>query len=182
MTGRRLLWCLLLLTGCPRAVEPTVDAGPEVSTVDAGPSDAGPAIDAGRPAMQLEISLIQVDGGVVMAPSGARQVETEAVSAIRLTATVDLADARIRVIDWADRVVPSDDTATHDGGLSYDIAFLEPLKTGRSYQLLLDAQSGLSVTDVTGTTHDDVELLIQVRGDVVPEPGAKPKSKPKKRR
>ena len=57
-----------------------------------------------------------------------------------------------------------------------------PLKTGRGYNLVLDAELGPIVTDDSGGTWNDWELAFRIAGDVQPEPVAGKKPQPKKKK
>jgi hypothetical protein len=93
---------------------------------------------------------------------------------------VRLRDPRVRLFDWTDKVVPSDDRPFEsDAGLDYRIGLLEPLKVGRTYDLVIDAQAGGPLQDLAGGTRNDLHLTLKVRGEIAPEPG---KRTPKKRR
>lgn len=168
---RALIGSVLLLMACPS--KPTA--------VDAGLPDAGPieVVDAGPPAPVVLVPTITatfVDGG-----SGEIKTDGEVDQPKSLTIALPagLSDFRLRVLDWRDQVVASDDELLSDGK-TYLITFVEPLKTGRSYQVLIDAELGPVVTTEAGATVDDFELRFRVAGDVVPDPPA-PGSKKRKR-
>ena len=116
-----------------------------------------------------------------MAAEDAKSLEVDSLRGLTIV-TIALRDYRIRVIDSADQVVPSDDIATElDGGLTYVIAFAQPLRQGKTYALTLEAQAGPQLTDWAGKPWDDVRLSLKVRGQVEPEPGVKLSKKKKKR-
>ncbi len=181
----------LLLIGCPEAsrVAPlNFDAGPLAGVVlGIEPPDAGLWVDAGMVRAALGFSAVGalLDGGFMLieAVEEGAASEVEALRGITITTTA-LRDYRIRVIDGSDQIVPSDETATElDGGLTYTIAFAQPLKPGKRYALTLEAQAGAQFTDVTGRPWDDIRLTLQVRGQPEAETGAsgKPSKKKKKR-
>jgi hypothetical protein len=142
-----------------------------VDAVDAAVSaPVGPGLEAALP-----------DGGFFVV-SVSEPVELPSRLVVRLP--VRLRDGRLRLMDWQDKVVPSDDTLSSDG-LTYEIVPLEPLKSGRSYTVLLDAEVGGAVTDESGATLDDWALTFTVAGELEPDPApAKTASpgKPKRRR
>lgn len=150
-----------------------IDAGaPEV---DAG----APLIDAGPPVpSSLEPTVVASypDGGTVPVTAKA---EVDPAISLTISLPIKLKDFRIRLLDFRDQIVVSDDELQADGR-TYLIALPQPLKTGRTYSLVLDAELGPVVTDDSGGTWNDWELVFQVTGDVQPEPGAA-KKKPRKR-
>lgn len=170
-----------LLFGCPEALRVTPDAGLVLVVVDAGGSsglDAGPVVDGGSSLRYLVAGAL-LDGGAepLIALDEAKIIEVDSLRGLTVT-SVALRDYRIRVIDSADQVVPSDDTATElDGGLTYVIAFSQPLRPGKTYALTLEAQAGPQLTDSSGMPWDDVRLNFQVRGQAEPTPLAKTKKK-----
>ena len=171
------------LCGCPDAPKASLDAGVLI-VVDAGAPglDAGVSVDAGSSLRYLVFGVL-LDGGAepLTAFEEAKSIEVDSLRGLAVT-SVALRDYRIRVIDSADQVVPSDDTATElDGGLSYVIAFTQPLRPGKTYALTFEAQAGSQLTDAAGNPWDDVRLTLKVRGQPEPESGAKLTKKKKKR-
>jgi hypothetical protein len=80
------------------------------------------------------------------------------------------ADLRVRLFDANDLVLESNDVATElDGGLRYELQLLEPLRAGRAYLLVLDAEQGPALLDPRGRPLEDVRLGILVRGDPAAE-------------
>lgn len=170
---------LVVLAGCPaeRSLEAPDAAPPPVS--DAGALEV---VDAGPPApLRLEFAVTaRTDGGEELLTFSEDATEIDPATGFTLTTPVRLKDYRVRLFDWNDRVVPSDDTAElADGGLTYRIELPEPLKTGRRYSLLVDAELAPQIDDEAGRHYDDVRLELKVRGDVVPD---KPAKKSKKSR
>lgn len=170
---------LVVLSGCPteKPVEVPDAAPPPV--IDAGVAEV---VDAGPPApLRLEFAVTaRTDGGEDVLTFGEAATEIDPALGFTLTTPVRLKDYRVRLFDWNDQVVPSDDTAElADGGLTYRIELPEPLKTGRKYSLLVDAELAPEIDDEAGRHYDDVRLELKVRGDVVPDRPAK-KSKKKK--
>jgi hypothetical protein len=146
---------------------------------------AGPA-DAGVPAAaHLTLSLHErlMDGGieaVELQPHNRTPIEP--TRELELSANVPLHNYRIRLFDEADRAMVSDDIAENsDQRLDYRISLHETLKPGHRYTLILDAQSGSSVSDSQGNAQPDQRLELQVNGErEKAAPGRK--SAPKKRR
>lgn len=173
------LGLVLVLMACPaEVVKPViVDAG--AVEVDAGPAavvDAGPP-----PPSSLEPTVVAsfADGGTasVMAKS-----EIDAAKSLTISLPIKLKDFRIRLLDFREQIVVSDDELMADGR-TYVITLPEPLKTGRGYNLVLDAELGPVVSDDSGGTWNDWELPFRIAGDVQPEPVAgKKKPQPKKKK
>src|SRR5215813_12929874 len=128
-TWKSGLWGVALMAvGCPRQQPPVVDAGPPMAVVDAGPV-VPLAID-------LEVALS--DGGTER--HALLGLETPLVSPgqhLVVESNRPLHNARIRILDEADRVLESDDapeeTAT---ALRYRVELLRPLESGHKYAVL----------------------------------------------
>lgn len=175
----RLAVIALAVVGCPKPPPPEVEDASVPAEVDAG-VDAG-AVDAGPEPLRFTLALDLVDAGTLVL-DGLDAGETfEPIAALTLSFPAPLEDVRVRVMDWTDAVVPSDDEQTVDGGFSYRITFTQPLKTGRGYSLLVDAETGDTFRDARGTEHAELRLPFRISGDVQPEPG-KPAKKPKKKK
>lgn len=183
--GRVLVFCGLVfgLAACPEKTgSPVVEDASVI--VDAGVADAGP-IDAGPPAPQhLKLTIASArlaDGGVTSIELVNDAAEIDPLSGLELAIPIRLKDYRLRLLDWTDQVVPSDDSAEPgDAGITYRIELLQPLKTGRAYVLQLDSEFAPVVSDESGRTWEDIRLKLTVRGEVQPEPGKPPKKKKKK--
>jgi hypothetical protein len=154
------------------AVEVVLDAGVVVQVVDAGP-----------PAplrLEFAVSARMDDGGEEVLTFAESATEIDPATGFTLSTPVRLKDYRVRLFDWADQVVPSDDSAElTDGGLVYRIDLPQPLKTGRRYSLVVDAQFAPEIDDEAGRHYDDVRLGLKVRDEVQPE---KPAKKPGKKK
>lgn len=169
-----LVFATTVFMGCPDSSMPDAAVA-----VDAGEVDA--AIDAGPPlplSLEPTVTATARDAGTIELKTGS---ETDDVISLTVSIPVKLKDFRVRLMDWRDQIVPSDDELMADGK-TYVITLLEPLKTGRGYTVKLDAELGPVVTDDTGGVWDDWELAFRISGDVQPEPGAKTKKSPKKKR
>lgn len=171
----RSVWVVLglLLAACPAEL-PKFDAGVALFEID-----AGPPVDAGPPApSSLEPTVIAAfsDGGSTTVTASSA---IDSATALTVSLPIRLKDFRLRLIDHREQVVASDDELMADGR-TYVITLPEPLKTGRGYTLVLDAELGPIVTDDSGGTWNDWELAFRIAGDVQPEPSAK--KNPKKRK
>jgi hypothetical protein len=170
------------LAGCPKpAPETPPDAGSigAAIAIDAGVGiDAG-AVDAGPPIPgELPFTLIatRADGGTEDLRIVEGRAELDPARGFDLAIPVALKDYRVRLMDWADQIVPADEVATAaDGGVAYRIDLLQPLHTGRTYLLQIDAEFGPEITDTAGRTWDDVRVHLAVRGEIEPAPGKAPK-------
>lgn len=162
------------LAGCPGERQPP-DAGPAIVDSGAASVDSGSVVDAGPPGpkdLPLTLTAVRVDGGLEV-------VTTEADSTKHLSAFIaaPLTDYRLRVFDEADKVVPSDDVAHEaDGGIDYQISFVDPLKPGKTYRLMVEAQLGSQLDGFK-----DAEVSFKVRGQSQPEPKSAKPGKKKRR-
>jgi hypothetical protein len=162
----------LVVCGCPEKRAEVIDAG-AVAEVDAG-LDAGEPFDAGPPPPATLDPVVTVgfaDGGVGPLSANA---EVDVPRTLTVAIPLKLKDFRLRLMDWRDQVVVSDDELLADGKTLL-VTPAEPLKTGRSYTLVLDAELGPVVTDESGRTFNDWELGFRVAGEVQPD-----KPEPKK--
>ena len=169
---RALVGSVLLLMACPPKSTEVVDAG----SPDAGAVDV---VDSGPPppvVLVPTITAMLIDGGT---GSVTADGETEQPKSLTIALPAGLNDFRLRVLDWRDQVVASDDELLSDGK-TYVVTFVEPLKTGRNYQVLIDAELGPVVTTESGATVDDFELRFHVAGDVVIEAAPSAKKKPRR--
>ena len=150
----------MLALGAPacRPVErPVADAGPP-----APPPDAGLL-----PPLTLDLEVALPDGG--MERHALLGLETPLVTPGQLL-TVEsnrrLHNARIRVMDDADRALSSDDVLEEGpGGLRYRISLLSPLEPGHGYALLIDPQSGTTLDDGTGRELPEQRLEFRTSGE-----------------
>jgi hypothetical protein len=101
-------------------------------------------------------------------------------SALELRSTLVLRNYRIRLFDEAERAMVSDDSAEESpSGLLYRISLPTPLKTGHKYTLVIDAQTGTSMTDSQGREVPDMRIPFQVSGEKEKPP---PPTKKQRRR
>ena len=171
---------LVVLAGCPSevATKPAIVGAPEV--IHDGGIDGGIPIDAGPPLpSSLEATVVAgyADGGTATVTSKAA---IDPATSLTISLPIKLKDFRIRLIDFREQIVVSDDELMADGK-TLIIATAEPLKSGREYTLVLDSELGPIVTDDSGGTWNDWELVFRISGDVQPEPGAR-KRPPKKKK
>ncbi|MDP1824933.1 MAG: hypothetical protein Q8L48_16875 [Archangium sp.] len=171
------LGLLLVLMACPAEVAKPVIVDAGVVELDAGsPVDAGPP-----PPSSLEPTVVAsfADGGTTALTA---ESQIDAAKALTISLPIKLKDFRIRLLDYREQIVVSDDELMADGR-TYVITLPEPLKTGRGYNLVLDAELGPIVTDDSGGTWNDWELPFRIAGDAQPEPVAgKKKPQPKKKK
>ncbi|WP_338023714.1 hypothetical protein [Archangium primigenium] len=99
----------------------------------------------------------------------------EPTATLELRSSQPLHNYRVRVFDEADRALASDDAAEESAsGLVYRIVLPTALKSGHRYVLVVDAQTGTSMTDARGQELADVRLAFQVAGEKEkPPPPAK---------
>lgn len=168
-----LVIAVFVFSACPERSTPDAAIENDTGALDAGPTDAGPPMPL---ILEPTVTATARDAGIIELKSGG---ETDDVTSLTVSIPVKLKDFRIRLMDWRDQIVPSDDELMPDGK-TYVITLSEPLKSGRGYSLKLDAELGPVVTDDSGGIWDDWELAFRISGDVQPEPGARSK-KSKKR-
>ncbi len=172
------LKCLLLTTALgvvsckDRQLEAPASSVSELVD-DAGVEDAG-ALPA---QVALFVTASLRDGGSV-------SIEPEAlvdpsINSLTVQLSVPLSDFRLRLLDHRDQVVPSDDELFPDGK-TYLIVPLEPLKTGRSYSVIMDSEFGPVVTNEQGQPLDDWSLVFRISGEIQSE--ALPAKKTRKKR
>ncbi|HYO65595.1 MAG TPA: hypothetical protein VEU33_05890 [Archangium sp.] len=153
----------LAVAGCPKPSAPTGDAGVSADSATVAEADAGlgPASfslqsvlpDAGLEAIPL---VGEEEGRPVIDPT----------STLELRGTLALRNYRVRLFDEAERAMVSDDSAEESpSGLLYRISLPTPLKTGHKYTLVIDAQTGTSMTDSQGREVPDMRIPFQVSGE-----------------
>ncbi|WP_408890368.1 hypothetical protein ACJ2CR_05945 [Myxococcus faecalis] len=170
---------LLALTGCPDKTAPgapdaSVAAVPEAPKTPPPTTFAlryQPLADAGTSDL-AEISLEPGDKPLI-----------QPTSSLELTASHGLRNYRVRLFDEAERAMVSDDVAEEsDDKLVYRIVLPQPLKTGFSYTLVVDAQTGTAFTDTLGREVDELRTTFQIAGEKEKPAPAPAPSKKKKRR
>lgn len=153
------LMAALALTACPdKDKQPEEPQSPKVEAPPPAP-----------PELEFLITAELIDGS-------SRPVPTETpeppllppVAGLSLSSNMALENHRIRVFDEADRAVPSDDETEAPppgGGIVYRIRFLEPLKTGFRYTLLIDAETGDFMKDGHGREQAERRVAFQIEGE-----------------
>ena len=166
----------VFLTACPKPpAPPAADAGSPLSEpeVDAGTASVAPV------AFTLHYAL--TDGGMDPLPLVGEEEGRpliDATSVLELRSPFTPRNYRVRLFDEADRALVSDDTAEEaPGGLLYRITLPAPLKAGHRYTLVVDAQTGTSMSDAQGHELADLRASFQVAGEK-----EKPSPPPKKKR
>jgi hypothetical protein len=85
---------------------------------------------------------------------------------LEVRANLPLRNYRLRVLDELDRALASDDVPEEtQGPLRYHISFLAPLRSGHRYAVLLDAQSGATLDDGTGTALNEQRFEFRTEGE-----------------
>ncbi|WNG47307.1 hypothetical protein F0U60_26655 [Archangium minus] len=166
----------LVVAGCPKPSAPTEDAGVTAPEPDAG-TDAG----LGPASFTLQYAL--ADAGMESIPLVGEEEGRPLIdptSTLEVRSSLALRNYRIRLFDEVDRAMVSDDAAEESpNGLLYRISLPTPLKTGHKYTLVIDAQTGTSMTDSQGREVADVRIPFQVSGEKEKPP---PPTKKQKRR
>jgi hypothetical protein len=156
--------------GCNRPVPVAVaDAGATVAVMDGGPVVP----------LTLDLLVGLPDGGTerhallgletpVVSPTGQLVVESNR----------PLHNVRIRVMDESDRTLESNDAPEESATvLRYHIELLHPLEAGHRYAVLVDAQSGATFDDGSGTELPEQRLEFRTSGE-----RERPKPAPQRKR
>ncbi|RYZ33491.1 MAG: hypothetical protein EOO72_14090, partial [Myxococcaceae bacterium] len=107
------------------------------------------------------------DAGLALIPLALEEKPlVEQTSDLELRSTLLLKNYRVRLMDEADRAMVSDDTVTeNEDGLVYRIHLPQPLKTGFSYMLVVDSQTGTAFQDSRGRDVEDLRAAFQIAGE-----------------
>ncbi len=180
LAARAFSWAFLLtLFGLPAcrqtaALVGTVDSG---AAIDAGVSgsvarEARAELtligDAGRQTFDL----LKADGGLL------ESLSEDVPQGLELRVEpVPTVPVRVRLFDWTNRLVSSDDVMETDAQkLQYTIRLLEPLRRGRTYQLEIDAESEAPFRADSGINEFESLWRFRVAGEIEAEPAAAKKS------
>lgn len=167
----------LAVAGCPKPSAPTDDAG----VTAAGETDTAAKADAGPGPASFSLQSMLPDAGVEAIPLVGEEEGRPVIdptSTLELRSTLALRNYRVRLFDEAERAMVSDDSAEESpNGLLYRISLPTPLKSGHKYTLVIDAQTGTSMTDSQGREVPDMRIPFQVSGEK-----EKPQPPPKKQR
>ncbi|QRK06403.1 hypothetical protein JQX13_40910 [Archangium violaceum] len=166
----------LVVAGCPKPSAPTTDAGVIATEPDAG-------VDAGWGPASFTLQYALADAGMESIPLVGEEEGRPLIdptSTLEVRSSLALRNYRVRLFDEVDRAMVSDDEAEESpDGLLYRISLPTPLKTGHKYTLVIDAQTGTSMTDSQGREVADVRIPFQVSGEKEKPP---PPTKKQKRR
>jgi hypothetical protein len=160
MPRRLAATCLLLLgaAACRPAPEAVVDAGLASISPDAG---------LPLPPLTLDLEVALPDGGTERhALLGLESPRITPGQALTVESNRRIRNARIRILDEADRALASDDVPEeYPVGLRYRIALLAPLEPGHGYAVLIDPQSGATLDDGTGRELPEQRLEFRTTGE-----------------
>jgi hypothetical protein len=159
------------LAGCLKPSVPTEDAGTAaISPPDAALAQPAPATFT----LRYTLADAGTESIPVVGEEEGRPI-VEPTSALELRSSRALRNYRVRLFDESDRALVSDDTAEESpDGLLYRISLPTPLKSGHGYVLVIDAQTGTSMTDAQGREIADIRMPFQVSGEKEkPPPPAK---------
>ncbi|HZH18145.1 MAG TPA: hypothetical protein VE057_27580 [Archangium sp.] len=155
----------LAVAGCPKPSAPTDDAG----VTAAGESDTSAEADAGSGPASFSLQSMLPDAGLEAIPLVGEEEGRPVIdptSTLELRSTLALRNYRVRLFDEAERAMVSDDSAEESpNGLLYRISLPTPLKSGHKYTLVIDAQTGTSMTDSQGREVPDMRIPFQVSGE-----------------
>ncbi|KFA93828.1 hypothetical protein Q664_06555 [Archangium violaceum Cb vi76] len=167
----------LAVAGCPKPSAPTDDAGVPA----AGAAEPAAEADAGPGLASFSLQYTLPDAGLEAIPLVGEEEGRPLIdptSTLELRSTLALRNHRVRLFDEADRAMVSDDSAEESpDGLLYRISLPTPLKSGHKYTLVIDAQTGTSMTDSQGREVPDMRIPFQVSGEK-----EKPQPPPTKKR
>lgn len=200
-----LLVLALACWGCPARrdiAQQQVDASAGgddsgVDLLDAG-SEAREAADASIPSSSLsrargidvELTVEAVDGGRTTLTltglgldAGASEIEPTRLLELRLSPRPQ--SPRIRLFDWTEQIVESNDTglsSDDDPIYAYRIEALEPLHAGRTYILTVDSELGGRLLDASGSPLEEVRIPLKVVGGAGLKADSPSRSGPSRRR
>ncbi|MCP3099334.1 hypothetical protein LZ198_10675 [Myxococcus sp. K15C18031901] len=166
----------LFLTGCPDKPTDTPDSGSGTATAPEPPKPPPPtAFSLSYQAPDASLAQVSLEPG--------DKPLIQQTSALELRTNHGLRNYRVRLFDEAERAMVSDDSAEEaDSGLVYRINLPQPLKTGFSYTLVVDAQTGNAFTDTLGREVEELRTTFQVAGEKEkPAPPPAPAKKKKRR-
>lgn len=166
-----------LLTGCPdKQPAALTDGG-----VAEAPTDSGPATP---PPAAFTVRYQRSDGAMEAIPLAVEERPTiDSTSVLELRSSIGLRNYRIRLFDEAERAMVSDDSAEESpDGVTYRISLPTPLKSGHKYTVVLDAQTGASMTDALGREVQDLRFEFQVAGEKEKNTPPPPKKNEKKKK
>jgi len=166
-----------LLAGCPDK-QPTA---PTDGGVAEAPQDAGPAVP---PPAAFTVRYQLNDGGMEAMPLAVDERPTiEPTSTLELRSSIGLRNYRIRLFDEVERAMVSDDSAEETPtGVIYRISLPASLKSGHKYTVVLDAQTGSTMTDALGREVQDLRFEFQVAGEKEKDAPPPPKKNEKKKK
>lgn len=163
----------LTVAGCPKPSAPADDAGVAI----AGESETAAEADAGPGPASFSLQYVLPDAGLEAIPLVGEEEGRpliEPTSMLELRGTQVLRNYRVRLFDEVDRAMISDDSAEESpNGLLYRLSLPTPLKSGHKYTLVIDAQTGTSMTDSQGRELSDLRIPFQVSGEKEKPPPAK---------
>jgi hypothetical protein len=180
LRSRLLLVCCLSLAPLACREQP---AGPADGGAPVGASaDAGDQVTEVPDVVTFTLTEQLPDAGVQgIAIGGSERALIEPTQSLELRTDLGLRNHRVRLFDEAGRAMVSDDEAADSNvAFVYRMSFPEPLKTGHKYTLVVDAQTGATMTDAAGRPVADQRFELLVAGEK--EKPAPPPRKPGRRR
>ncbi|WP_224363143.1 hypothetical protein [Hyalangium versicolor] len=178
--GLLALFASISLAGCPSKQSATPTDGGAVEA----PPDASATAPATPPA-SFVVRYQVGDGGMEpIALALDEQPSIESTSLIEIRSSIGLRNYRIRLFDEVERAMISDDSADETpDGVIYRISLPTPLKSGHKYAVVIDAQTGATITDTLGREIQDLRFEFQIAGEKEKDaPAPTPKKNDKKKR
>lgn len=136
---------------------------------DEQPPVVEPPVEAPPPEpdpLQFMVTAEVADGSTQPIPTDVPEAPViESMIGLSLSSNFGLSNHRIRVFDAADRVVPSDDETEAPppgGGILYRVRFVEPLKAGSRYTLVIDAETGDVMSDSLGREQSEFRYEFEI--------------------
>ena len=129
-----------------------------------------------KPELSFSLRIHELSGHISeLALQHEMEFEIEPAQRIEVLANQQLADFRVRLMDLAERVLPSDEEVFLEADLTrVDIRLLSGLRPAHTLTLWVDGQLSPHISNVHQDTYDDFRATFKVRGE--PE---KPPEKPK---
>lgn len=149
-----------------------LDAGSEAGAAAAADASIPSSSPSSARGIDVELTVEAIDGGrttLTLAGLGldAGAFEIEPARRIELRLSPRPQNPRIRLFDWTEQIVESNDTGLSSGDdpiYAYRIEALEPLQAGRTYVLTVDSELNRRLLDASGSPLEEVRMSLKVVG------------------
>lgn len=147
---------------------------------DAAAQDAS---SEARPSVVFYLSPLSADGGWTKLEVFQKEILIAPTQHLVLACEPGLKNYRVFLSDESGHVVPSDDHPEESANrLEYSLRFLEALKAGFVYQLVVEASDDVPLQDFQGRTLSEANFTLQVLGEKAQTAPSPPQSRPKKQK